>query len=109
MVYTVENRFLEEPSIPYDDGLRKLYLYTKGTAGNPGISLCDMLKYMEMSTEGNVTDDNIAKRLEEGLTEGQERINQLNLKLIEASCTEDRIRAAGDKEFQQKLLEEFGI
>ena len=33
MVYTVKNHCLEEPSVPYDDGLVKLYLYTKGTAG----------------------------------------------------------------------------
>ena len=45
----------------------------------------------------------------EGLNDGQERINRLNRKLIEASRTEDMIRAAGDKEFQNKLLEEFGI
>ena len=103
-----------------------------------------MLKYMEKSTEDNVTDDSIAKihnlvnkvkrdkevginymkswereqfirregleeGLAEGLTEGQNRINQLNLKLIAASRTEDMIRAAGDKEFQHKLLEEFGV
>lgn len=144
MVYTVKNHCLEEPSVPYDDGLVKLYLYTKGTARNPGKSLRDMLKYMEKSTEDNVTDDSIAKihnlvnkvkrdkevginymkswereqfirregleeGLAEGLTEGQNRINQLNLKLIAASRTEDMIRAAGDKEFQHKLLEEFGV
>ena len=136
MVYTVKNHCLEEPSVPYDDGLVKLYLYTKGTAGNPGKSLRDMLKYMEKSTEDNVTDDNIAKIHDlvskvkrdkevginymkswereqfirrEGLNDGQERINRLNRKLIEASRTEDMIRAAGDKEFQNKLLEEFGI
>ncbi|WP_455436797.1 Rpn family recombination-promoting nuclease/putative transposase [Hungatella hathewayi] len=136
MVYTVKNHCLEEPSVPYDDSLVKLYLYTKGTVGNPGKSLCDMLKYMEKSTEDNVTDDNIAKShnlvnkvkrdkevginymkswereqfiRREGLNDGQERINRLNRKLIEASRTEDMIRAAKDKEFQNKLLEEFGI
>ena len=43
------------------------------------------------------------------MTEGQNRINQLNLKLIAASRTEDMIRAAGAKDFQHKLLEEFGV
>lgn len=99
-----------------------------------------MLKYIENSTDDNVTDENIAKihgfvdkvkrdkevginymkswereqmihkeGLEEGLKEGLERVNQLNLKLIEASRTEDMIRAARDREFQEKLFEEFGL
>lgn len=53
--------------------------------------------------------EGLEEGLAEGLTEGQNRINQLNLKLIAASRTEDMIRAAGDKEFQHKLLEEFGV
>lgn len=95
-----------------------------------------MLKYIENSTDDNVTDENIAKIHgfvdkvkrdkevginymkswereqmihKEGLEEGLERVNQLNLKLIEASRTEDMIRAARDREFQEKLFEEFGL
>lgn len=140
MVYTVQNRCVEDSSVSYDDGLKKIYLYTKGTAGNPGKALRDMLKYIENSTDDNVTDENIAKihgfvdkvkrdkevginymkswereqmirkeGLKEGLEEGLERVNQLNLKLIEASRTEDMIRAARDREFQEKLFEEFGL
>lgn len=126
---------LTENSVSYDDGLKKIYLYTKGTAGNPGKALRDMLKYIENSTDDNVTDENIAKIHgfvdkvkrdkevginymswereqmihKEGLEEGLERVNQLNLKLIEASRTEDMIRAARDREFQEKLFEEFGL
>lgn len=152
MVYTVQNHCIEDPSIAYSDGMKKIYLYTKGTVGNPGKSLWDMLQYMEKSTEDNVTDENIAKihrlvnrvkrdkevginymksweweqmiqkeawgrgleegrevGLKEGREEGRGKINQLNLKLIETSRTEDLIRAARDSEFQKKLLEEFGI
>lgn len=95
-----------------------------------------MLKYIENSTDDNVTDENIAKIHgfvdkvkrdkevginymkswereqmihKEGLEEGLKRVNQLNLKLIEASRTEDMIRAARDREFQEKLFEEFGL
>lgn len=136
MVYTVQNRCVEDSSVSYDDGLKKIYLYTKGTAGNPGKALRDMLKYIENSTDDNVTDENIAKIhgfvdkvkrdkevginymkswereqiiREEGLKEGLERVNQLNLKLIEVSRTEDMIRAAQDRAFQEKLFEEFGL
>ncbi|MBO5524191.1 MAG: Rpn family recombination-promoting nuclease/putative transposase [Roseburia sp.] len=35
MVYTIQNQCLEEASLPYDDGAKKIFLYTKGTEGNP--------------------------------------------------------------------------
>ncbi len=49
MVYTVKNMCEEQPVLSYDDGAKKIYLYTKGIKGNPGQALCDMLKYMEHS------------------------------------------------------------
>lgn len=60
MVYTVENRCIEDSSIPYDDGITKIYLYTKGTEGNPSHELQDMLKYIEDSTSDNVTNDDLS-------------------------------------------------
>lgn len=60
MVYTIQNQCVEDPSIPYDDGTRKIYLYTKGTEGNPSQALKDMLKYIEKSTVDNVTNQDIA-------------------------------------------------
>lgn len=59
MVYTVRNRCLEDDRIPYEDGTTKIFFYTKGTEGNPGQELCDMLKYIEHSTTDNVTNQTI--------------------------------------------------
>ena len=39
MVYTVKNQCIEEPDIPYEDGIRKIYLYTKGVEGSPSQEL----------------------------------------------------------------------
>lgn len=61
MVYTIENHCVEDVSVCYDDGVKKIFLYTKGTEGNPGRELQDMLKYMEESTEENVTNPDIEK------------------------------------------------
>mgnify|MGYP000785040832 FL=1 len=61
MVYTIENHCVEDASVCYDDGVKKMFLYTKGTEGNPGRELQDMLKYMEESTEENVTNPDIEK------------------------------------------------
>ena len=60
MVYTVKNCCMEDTSISYDDGARKIFLYTKGTEGNPSQALKDMLKYIEKSTAENITNQDIA-------------------------------------------------
>ena len=60
MVYTVSNSCIEDPSIEYNDGARKIFLYTKGKAGTPSQELKDMLKYIEKSTIDNITNPDIA-------------------------------------------------
>ncbi|MCI5873181.1 MAG: Rpn family recombination-promoting nuclease/putative transposase [Roseburia sp.] len=60
MVYTIQNQCVEDGTIPYQDGAKKIFLYTKGTEGNPSQELRDMLKYMEKTTEDNVTNQDIA-------------------------------------------------
>lgn len=59
MVYTIENQCVEDSSIPYEDGARKIFLYTRGTEGNPSQELKDMLKYIEETTKANVTNQTI--------------------------------------------------
>lgn len=44
-----------------------------------------------------------------GILEGEQRINQLILKLKEAGRIEDIIKAASDAEYQQQLLKEYGL
>lgn len=59
MVYTIKNSCVEDLAIPYDDGARKIFLYTKGKEGNPSQKLSDMLKYIEKTTNNNVTNQDI--------------------------------------------------
>ena len=59
MMYTIQNRCLELPDMPYDDGARTLFLYTKGTKGIPSQSLKEFLHYMEHSTEENACNDTL--------------------------------------------------
>ena len=59
MRYTIQNQCMEASSVPYDDGAKKIFLYTKGTEGNPSQELQDMLKYIETTTEENVTNKDI--------------------------------------------------
>lgn len=50
MVYTIKNQCVEDNTVSYNDGAVKLFLFTKGTEGNPSQDLIDMLKYIEEST-----------------------------------------------------------
>ncbi len=61
MFYTIENRCKELPELPYDDGAKTIFLYTKGTEGNPKEQLKDLLRYMENSCDGNVTNEALKK------------------------------------------------
>ena len=47
--------------------------------------------------------------LEEGKILGAEQVNQLNRLLAEQGRTEDIIRSASDKEYQEQLFQEFGL
>ncbi len=53
MVYTIGNKCEEVLDMPYDDGAKTLFLYTKGTKGNPPQELRELLHYMEKTTEEN--------------------------------------------------------
>lgn len=57
MVYTVQNACVEDPSMPYEDGAKTVFLYTKGKIGIPSEELKQLLTYMEQSTEVNATND----------------------------------------------------
>ena len=59
MVYTVRNACEEVPSLPYDDGAKTIFLYTKGTEGNPSQELLQLLHYMEHTKEENAVNDSL--------------------------------------------------
>lgn len=61
MFYTIENKCKELPELPYDDGAKTIFLYTRGTEGKPKEQLKDLLTYMENSCDGNVTNESLKK------------------------------------------------
>ncbi len=61
MVYTVRNVCLEEPDMPYEDGALSVFLYTKGTEGNPPRELKQLLQYMENTSEENACNEELRK------------------------------------------------
>lgn len=137
MVYTIRSQCVEDPSIPYDDGAQKIFIYTKGTAESSSQDLMDMLKYIEETTASNVTNQDIASIhklvtkakcskevginymkswVREKMIRDEERreglkqldlMNQLNIRLAEAGRMEDIVKAAKDPVYKEALLQEF--
>ena len=50
MIYTIRNHCVENPELPYEDGARTIFLYTKGRKGRDNESLSQLLDYMENTT-----------------------------------------------------------
>ena len=53
--------------------------------------------------------DKFEEKFEEERNEGENRVNELNLRLSKAGRMEDMMRAIEDKAFQKQLFEEFGL
>ena len=68
MVYTVKNGCVEMPELPYEDGARTLFLYTKGTEENSPEDLRQLLCYIEHSSKVNARTESLL-RLHKMVTE----------------------------------------
>ena len=96
MVYTIQNQCVEENSLPYDDGAKKIFLYTRGTEGNPRQELCDMLKYLEETTAKNVTNQDIAAV--ENLVDKVKRRKEVSISYMKSWEWEQMIREESKEE-----------
>ena len=61
MVYTIRSQCVEVPEMPYDDGASTLFLYTKGTQGNPPDDLRNLLRYICETTYENAYSPSLEK------------------------------------------------
>ncbi len=102
MVYIVQNQCVEDRSVPYEDGAKKIFLYTKGTKGNPSQELRDMLKYIETTTEENVTNQDI-----ESVNKMVNRLKQkreVGINYMKSWECEEMIRNEGREEGAERKL-----
>ena len=85
------------------------FLYTKGTEGNPGKELCDMLKYIEETTEQNITNPDIAA-IHEAVSQAKQS-RAVGINYMKSWECEDMIRkeatAEGLAEGQKKAIRHF--
>lgn len=96
MVYTVKNGCVEAPDLPYDDGLCTMFLYTKGTEGNPPEQLRQLVRYMEHSVKENAQSKDLA-RLHQMVTEVKSD-RKVGLAYMKAYEVEERIKKTAWKE-----------
>lgn len=102
MVYTIKNGCVEEPNLPYEDGARTIFLYTKGTEGKPSEKLRQLARYMERSTAENAQSAGL-KRLHE-MVMGVKSDRKVGLAYMKAVEIEKRIRAESKAESVLTLL-----
>ena len=134
-MYTFTEQCEEVAGLHLDDGTKKIFLNMASKNGRP--ELISLLQYMKNTTLDNpdilVRDKRIRKLdrivkevkqseeweaakmnileigIEKGQNKGQDRVNRLNRLLAEQNRTDDIIKAAGDKKYQEKLFKEFHL
>ena len=138
-LYTIKNRCLEEPELPYEDDAETWVLYTRGKNGNISESLRQLLSYMENTNQNNAINEDLrdmqqmvdqVKRdgevslrymkwfehdqmmYEQGRQDEQEnteREKELTRHLLKDQRVADAQRALDDPAFRDQLLKEYGI
>ena len=58
-LYTIKNRCLEEPELPYEDDAETWVLYTRGKKGNISERLRQLLSYMENTNQNNAINEDL--------------------------------------------------
>lgn len=134
-MYTFTEQCEEVAGLHLDDGTKKIFLNMTSKNGRP--ELVSLLQYMKNTTLDNpdilIKDKRIKKLdrivkevkqseeweavrmnileigMEKGKLKGQDRVNCLNRLLAEQNRTDDIIKAACDKKYQEKLFKEFHL
>jgi len=109
-IYTVKNIVEEDPEIEYNDGIRKLFLYTKGKKGGTK-ALQDLLGYLQNTTGENAVDEDLKKlhtNVERLKSNKQIGVKYMHMQEVIKYAVKEEVEAAKkelEKEAKQKLEE----
>lgn len=106
MVYTIKMGCVEEPSLPYEDGAKTIFLYTGGTKGKPSEKLRQLARYMEDSRAENALTPGLARLHEMVMEVKSDR--EVGLAYMKSFEVEKRIRNEEKVEDIMDLLADFG-
>ena len=85
-----------EPDVPYDDGAKTIFLYTRGTKGQVSEEVRQFLRYMEKSTSENAVNDTL--RDFHHMVETVKKDREVSVKYMEQFERDNMMRAEGREE-----------
>ena len=104
MYYEAGTVIKTHPEIPYNDGVRRIYLYTKGkvseNAGAGEKRLKNLLMYINNSTDSNVTDE-ITRRLDQIVKITKEK-KDFGVRYKKSGLLEKKLKEEGRQEGRQE-------
>ena len=104
VIYTIGNACKEVPELPYDDGAKTIFLYTKGEKGDASQSLRELLNYMEDTSWENAKND--ALRKIQSMVEVVKRDKGVSLEYMKIFEKEQMLREEGREEERQNTERE---
>lgn len=85
-----------EPDVPYDDGAKTIFLYTRGTKGQVSEEVRQFLRYMENSTSENAVNDTL--RDFHQIVETVKKDREVSVKYMKQFERDNMMRAEGREE-----------
>lgn len=85
-----------EPDVPYDDGAKTIFLYTRGTKGQVSEEVRQFLRYMEESTSENAVNDTL--RDFHHIVETVKKDREVSVKYMKQFERDNMMRAEGREE-----------
>lgn len=108
MVYSVKNCVTEDPEIEYNDGIRKLFLYTNGEKGGTQ-SLKELLQYLKDSSSGNAAGIEL-QRLHSGVEKLKHKkdikVKYMNMREFFRREVQEEVREEVREEMRSEMHEE---
>lgn len=104
IIYTIGNACKEVPELPYDDGAKTIFLYTKGKKGNVTQALKELLNYMEDTSWENAKNDTLKKI--QSMVEVVKRDKGVSLEFMKVFEREQMLRDEGREEERQNTERE---
>jgi predicted transposase/invertase (TIGR01784 family) len=96
MIYTIQNRCVEEPEMPYEDGAKTIFLYSRGTKGNPPEELRQLLEFMEHTEDSYAKNPTLRNIL--GMVDTVKRDGEVSLEYMKIFEREAMLKEIGWEE-----------
>ena len=109
MYYEAGTVIKTHPHVPYNDGVRRIYLYANGELSKEGNkdeqTLKNLLRYINESTQANVTDDNT--RMLDNIVSHTKARKDIGIRYMKSWERERQLKKEGREEGRQDLLVEL--